>query len=459
MTGPDPNDGSGQDDRPGNRDERLADRDERLVDRIADEHPETTAGSSTLADEDPVAVRKLLEDTSQVGTVVACIDALAAAFEDGEEFPVRDTVPAVLGVVTACEDTEATRAAVDFCLRVADEDPAALVPHVGVLAAFLERERELAEGSTKVVFEDQYDRVSSVVRVLAAVEDVERGAVVPTVDELVWYLSAWPAQRNLHRSVLDVLVELAVDPPTNDTGGKRDGPRFRWGRPTEHVERLAPHTATFVEALSSRDGAGRHALRLLYVVARDRPGAVEPHLDFVVNSWRNTVPNRRDWLPVYGILSAVANSRPAALEAYVSPVVEGAACDFARLRRPDDELWARAAKSADLTSASLAVVVDLVRTHPERTAAAVERTRLPVLVGAGPSGLAETVPMLVNALAPDLPTEGTVAALQLLEAVATVAPDAIAPHADRLERVRDGATTDRVRTLSERLLAECGEPT
>jgi len=43
MTGPDPNDDSGPDDRPGDRDERLADWDERLVDRIADDGVEDVA--------------------------------------------------------------------------------------------------------------------------------------------------------------------------------------------------------------------------------------------------------------------------------------------------------------------------------------------------------------------------------------------------------------------------------
>ncbi len=75
----------------------------------------------------------------------------------------------------------------------------------------------------------------------------------------------------------------------------------------------------------------------------------------------------------------------------------------------------------------------------EPTVEAVNATRLPVLISGGPDELARAVPMLVEAAADATRTDETVTLLELLDAVAAVAPDAIVEAGDRLETVTETA--------------------
>ena len=81
----------------------------------------------------------------------------------------------------------------------------------------------------------------------------------------------------------------------------------------------------------------------------------------------------------------------------------------------------------------------LLGAHPEPTVEAVDATRLPVLIGGGPDELARAVPMLVEAAADATRTDETVTLVELLDAVAAVAPDAIVEAGDRLETVTETA--------------------
>ena len=410
-----------------------------------------------LADRDPREVRPFLRAAEQPRAAATAVDALAgSASEDGPTPLLGDVVASVRRHEHPLVNEAATR----YFLAASRAAPAAVADHAAVFETML-RTGFSADGADPLPLAD-WREVQRVTAALSVLVDDHPDAVAPAAGELTAFVAGHLGQASLRLQVFETLTDAMVpDSPFGDVA-LGECPDYSAVEPTGRAHSLAPHAGDLARVTDRRNGQ-RGEWALLYAVALERPSAVAPHLDTVVDGWRRTSLGSRHWLFVSGILSLVADARPRALRTHAEQVVAVAARSLAEaaedlaaadhpIEYPGDRdvfgtLW--------FLPVVLSVVADIARACPRATAAAFEQSSLRRRVRALGTELWATVPGLVEAAA-DAPPAGTAALLGLLAAIADASGAFVGHHVDAVREIRAAASDERVRAAADRVLAAAG---
>jgi hypothetical protein len=410
-----------------------------------------------LAERDHRAVQPFLRGTEQPKTVATTVDALAGSVP--AEGPV-DALDEVVAAVRCHEHPLVNEAATRYFHAASRAAPAAVADHAAVFETMLSIGFS-ADGPDPIGLGD-WREVQRVTAALSALVDDHPDAVVPAAGQLTAFVADHLGQASLRLQVFETLTDAMVPDALFGDAELGESPDYSAVEPTGRAHHLASHVGDIARVIDRRNGR-RGEWALLYAVALERPGAVTPHLDTVVDGWRRTSPESRRGLFVSGVLSLVADARPRPLRTHADSVVAAAAGTLATaaedlsaadhpIEYPHDRdvfgtLWC--------LPVVLSVVTDLARACPRATVAAFERSPLRRRVRALGPELWATVPELVEAAA-DAPPAGSAVLLELLGAIAEASGVFVRHHADAVREIRAAAGDERVRAATDRLLVVAG---
>ena len=180
------------------------------------------------------------------------------------------------------------------------------------------------------------------------------------------------------------------------------------------------------------------ALVVLHGIAATDPVAVAEHwiLQQVVRILREFSPRSRGFDEARGVILAVSGAQPAAVTPHVDPVVASVAAGL-RAAEPAPNCEHESAKTA---TRRLALVVDLLKTHPEQTVEAANWASLrSAFANAGPATRGDRGPLLDAAEDSSHPL-GRAFLLRLVAVAARKSPETFASQLDRVDAIGEATT-------------------